>query len=233
MPPIYRALSQSVSYWCTRWCSLCRTLGNTPTLVCPALLSCTSLTSVLVGCQTQPESCCQHTEMLPRDVKSICLVKRASYLPQAWLFAEAPVLAFLQKKSHSPCATHFCSCLNPPGQKLWCPHSASCSLQMVSSSPLHALRSKPVFQWHYHFPGRPGKAIRIGWKEVIQTIREPRPCLYSNEQNDKLPSQAGSGFTESINFCVFFRASKKSPSFPTQMADDSALAGTKGILLLK
>lgn len=113
------------------------------------------------------------------------------------------------------------------------PHKASCSLQMVASSPLHALRNKAMFQWRYHFTGRPSRAIRIGWKKVIQTIREPRPRWYSDEQNDKLPSQTGSGFTETINFHVFLRASKKSPSFPTWIADESALAGTKAILLLK
>lgn len=80
------------------------------------------------------------------------------------------------------------------------------------------------------FPGRPG---RNGWKEVIQTIREPRARWYSAEYNDKLPSEAGSGFTESINFHVFLSTSKKSPSFSTHMADDCALAGRIGSLLVK
>lgn len=82
---------------------------------------------------------------------------------------------------------------------------------------------------HYHF----SRKTRNGWKEVIQTIREPRARWYSAEYNDKLLSEAGSGFTESINFHVFLSTSKKSPSFSTHMADDCALAGRIGSLLVK
>lgn len=99
-----------------------------------------------------------------------------------------------------------------------------------SSAFLWSLRPPAAGHGTITFPGRPG---RNGWKEVIQTIREPRARWYSAEYNDKLLSEAGSGFTESINFHVFLSTSKKSPSFSTHMADDCALAGRIGSLLVK
>lgn len=104
----------------------------------------------------------------------------------------------LPSSSHSPCAprlfTFEPSC--PEAGSVSVPHSGSCSLQVLATSPLNALGERTEFQWHSHFSGRPGKAIKLAGS---------RWCKSSESQSDtdKLPSETRSGVTETTGCHCF------------------------------
>lgn len=165
-PPIYSALLWGVWYWCTRgsrWCVLCRTLGNNlPRFALPYQIAPASLASSWAGrhCLSHADStlkCCQG--MLSHLLSPTTSPKRGCLLKH-------PCLPSSSKNPAVPVPHIFCSCLNPPAQKLWClevpiPPSASRPLQMVASSPSHALRNKTGFQRRYRFPDQ----IHQNWLE--------------------------------------------------------------------
>lgn len=110
----------------------------------------------------------------------------------------------LPSSSHSPCAPRLLtfepSCPASGPGSVPVSHSGSCSLQVVATSPLHALGDRTVFQSHSHFSGRPGKAIRIGrrWCKPSE----------SEDLTDKLSSEARSGVTETSDFHCFSKPPK-------------------------
>lgn len=176
-PPIYSALLRGVWYWCTRgsrWCVLCRTLGNNlPRFALPYQIAPASLASSWAGrhCLSHADStlkCCQgmlsHLLSPTTSPKSGCLLKHPCLpscsknpaVPVPHIFVHAWTLL-----PRSCGAWKFPSHPVPPALcRWWLAH-----LRMHSGT-------KQGFSDAIAFQIR---SIRTGWKEVIQTIGEPRP----------------------------------------------------------